>query len=142
KSSAQLRLHVEDLPDEQPLLTPPLLAPVVRAVERLTGWRLSYETTPAGPGEVWSTTIDGGSGTSTGRLTLAPATSEVSDGPLKSIAELAQVRPFALAVGGLLSEIHRLKQALREREAELAAGVPIAARKDEEPHLAERLEAV
>jgi len=41
-----------------------------------------------------------------------------------------------------LGELNRLRYAVFEREAELAAGVPVSIRPDEEPHLAERLEAV
>src|SRR6185503_3808708 len=51
-------------------------------------------------------------------------------------------RRLALAMGNLLGEMNRLKRALWEREAELAAGVPVAKRTDNEPHLAERLESV
>src|SRR5262245_44568210 len=60
----------------------------------------------------------------------------------RSAVELAQARPLALALGGILGEVNRLRRALWEREAELAAGVPVASRPDEEPHLAERLESV
>ncbi|HMC12276.1 MAG TPA: SpoIIE family protein phosphatase, partial [Pirellulaceae bacterium] len=56
--------------------------------------------------------------------------------------DLHQARPLALAIGGLLSEINQLRQAVWHREAELAAGVPVAAREENEPHLADRLEAV
>jgi serine phosphatase RsbU (regulator of sigma subunit) len=52
------------------------------------------------------------------------------------------VRPLALEIGELLGEINRLRRAVWHREAELAAGVPVATRPDEQPHLAERLEAV
>ena len=48
----------------------------------------------------------------------------------------------ALAIAGLLSEQARLRHALWQREAELAAGVPVAARPDDAVHLAERLAAI
>ena len=41
-----------------------------------------------------------------------------------------------------MGELNRLRHAVFEREAELAAGVPVSIRPDEEPHLAERLESV
>jgi sigma-B regulation protein RsbU (phosphoserine phosphatase) len=133
-----LRLHFAEPSEES---SP--LAPLLAAFERATGWQLRYEQTPAGIGEVWSTTIDGGNQPA-GRLVLAsPQPVEGGRGTTaKTTIDLPQARPLALAVGGLLGEINRLRQALREREAELAAGVPVAARPNEEPHLAERLEAV
>jgi serine phosphatase RsbU (regulator of sigma subunit) len=138
---AHLRLHVEERIDEQPTQSAAELTPLLRAFEQATGWQLRYEPSPAGLGEVWSTTIDGGAGQAAGRLVLAePQTDKPEQsGPA---AELHQARPLALAIGGLLSEVNRLRHALWQREAELAAGVPVAARPNEEPHLAERLESV
>src|SRR5690606_15231380 len=64
------------------------------------------------------------------------------DQPATLTVPLEQARPLALAVGGLLAEIHRLRHALWQREAELAAGVPVTVRPDDGPHLAERLQSV
>ncbi|MBM3999395.1 MAG: hypothetical protein FJ297_07640 [Planctomycetes bacterium] len=47
-----------------------------------------------------------------------------------------------VAVNELASRLGRSLAALRAREAELAAGVPVSRRTDEEAHLAERLEAI
>jgi phosphoserine phosphatase RsbU/P len=150
KSSAQLRLHVEELPDEQPALDTPQLAALCRAFEQATGWSLRYERGPSAPGEAWSTTIDDGRGQSAGRLVLSTAPRAPSDGshvaaadpsPMEAI-DLHAARPLALALGGVLGEANRLRRALWLREAELAAGVPVASRPGTEPHLAERLEGV
>jgi serine phosphatase RsbU (regulator of sigma subunit) len=47
-----------------------------------------------------------------------------------------------VSTAGLLAELARLRSALLEREAELAAGVPVAARPDDGEHLAVRLAAI
>lgn len=139
-SPAPLRLFVEELPDEQPGLDLPQLSALCRAFEQTTGWQLRCEQAPAGPGEVWSAAIPACGGQPSMRLVLAPAGDEASAQPTP--LDLHRARPLALAVGNLLGEINRLRHALWLREAELAAGVPVAARPDEEPHLAERLEGV
>jgi serine phosphatase RsbU (regulator of sigma subunit) len=137
-----LRLHLEERADEPSSPLAVQIAPLLTAFERATGWELRYEQTPAGIGEVWSTIIDGGDQPD-GRLVLASPSPEVGErATTKATIDLPQARPLALALGGLVGEINRLRNALRHREAELAAGVPIAARPNEEPHLAERLEAV
>jgi GAF domain-containing protein len=138
-SPASLRLFVEELPDEPNALALPQLAALTRAFEQSTGWRLRREHGPAAPGEVWSMAIDSFGHQPASRLILSPADEE---GDAPPAIDLHRARPLALAVGGLLGELNRLRHALWQREAELAAGVPVAARPDEEPHLAERLEAV
>jgi serine phosphatase RsbU (regulator of sigma subunit) len=153
KSTTQLRLHTEQV-DDQPSVALAELDPLCRAFETATGWQLRYEVSPVGFGETWATPIDA-SGKAAGRLALVPGMGE-NDGFSEKAArrtsnsqpdahpkcELSQARPLALAIASQVNEITRLRQAVWQREAELAAGVPVAARKDEEPHLAERLEAV
>lgn len=136
---AHLRLHVEEVP-EQPGASLPPLAPLFRAFEQATGWQLRLERTPAHLDETWSMAI-GGPAQPAGRLVLSELPRENTDA-VPSAVEFAQARPLALAIGGLLGEVSRLQAELRQREAELAAGVPVAARANDEPHLAERLEAV
>ena len=132
--STRLKLHVEEAP-EQPALAWPQAGALCRAFEQATGWQLRCEQAPAGMGEAWSMAI-GGASAAAGRLVLAEPS-----GDAESI-ELSSARPLALAIGGMLGEISRLRSELWQREAELAAGVPVSARPNEEPHLAERLEAV
>jgi serine phosphatase RsbU (regulator of sigma subunit) len=134
-----LRLFVEELPDQPAALEPPQLATLARTFEHATGWQLRCEHGPAAPGEVWSATIDTFGRQRETRLVLAGTSADKEAAPA---IELHRARPLALAVGGLLGELNRLRHAVFEREAELAAGVPVAIRPDEEPHLAERLEAV
>jgi serine phosphatase RsbU (regulator of sigma subunit) len=141
KSSTQLRLHVEQHPDEQIPAALPQLNKLCHAFQQATGWELRHELSPGCMGEVWSTAIDG-CGQSSGRLVLAsPIHDQKKNGPAAP-AQLSQVRPLALTIGGLLGEINQLKHAIWQREAELAAGVPISATRDGEPHLADRLEAI
>ena len=138
-SPAALRLFVEELPDQPAALEPPQLASLARAFEQATGWQLRYEHGPAVPGEVWSTTIDTFGRQRESRLVLTASPTESDH---SATLDLHRARPLALAVGGLLGELNRLRHAVFEREAELAAGVPVSIRPDEEPHLAERLESV
>ncbi len=51
-------------------------------------------------------------------------------------------RTLAGSIADLLSELLQTRHALRQREAELAAGVPVVPHREEEKHLAARLEAV
>ena len=93
----------------------------------------------AAVGETWSATVEGEDGAPAGRLIIEPAMSSEYGA---QACELEHARPLALAVARLLSQNNRLKRAVWEREAELAAGVPVTARPDEEAHLAERLTSV
>jgi hypothetical protein len=138
-SSASLRLFSEQLPDEQPGLDLPQLAVLTRAFEQATGWQLRHEYSPTGPGEVWATTISDGNGGSAGRLVLSRAIPDEDDPghePAVSV-DLQRARPLALAIGQMLGDMNGLRRAVWQREAELAAGVPVAARANDEPHLAE-----
>ena len=138
KTAAHLKLHVEDLPPSAPTLAEeelPEFGALCRAFEQTTGWQLRHESAQSGLGESWSAPIHGG-----GRLVMSPGLASTSNS--QPAVELSQARPLALALAGILGEMNRLRRALWEREAELAAGVPVSSRPDEEPHLAERLESV
>jgi serine phosphatase RsbU (regulator of sigma subunit) len=74
-----------------------------------------------------------------GVLVIEPAAERCT---AKATADFEHARHLADRVGDLLQELHRTRHALWQREAELAAGVPVVARDDEEGHLAARLEAV
>jgi len=124
-SPAHLRLHVEEYAGESPAPPVAQLAPLLQAFEQATGWQIRYEQSPAGLGEVWSTTVDGGGDQPAARLVLAGPQATSADQRVTAIAELQQARPLALAIGGLLGELNRLRHALWQREAELAAGVPV-----------------
>src|SRR5688572_24094264 len=101
-SPARLRLHVEDLPDEQPALTPPEILPLLTAFEQATGWQLRHETCPLSLGEAWSTSIDRGDGQPAGRLVLSPPESGSDAGQASVAIELQPARRLALALGNML----------------------------------------
>ena len=120
------------------------LPDVLQAFQQATGWSLQYQAGPAPktPKEAeqprWSAAINGGQGSSPAHLVLAPV--EGVDKPLP--VEFEAARKLASAIGGMLEEVQQVRRALVEREAELAAGVPLVPHKDEPEHLANRLEAV
>jgi sigma-B regulation protein RsbU (phosphoserine phosphatase) len=66
---------------------------------------------------------------------------ESADGEVPRI-NCQAARDLATALGEMLGELQQTQNSLWEREAELAAGVPLIASGDEEIHLAARLEAV
>jgi hypothetical protein len=89
-------------------------------------------------GVVWSATITPGAGAATMRLELAAG----AEDDTTTRFETAVAISLAETTGELIAELARTRHALWQREAELAAGVPVAPRHDEEGHLAERLEAI
>ncbi len=146
-TAAHLKLHVEpSLSSNAPWCAgQAALESLCHAFEQATGWRMRYEQHSGDLGEPWSAPIDGGNGRPGGKLVLAPALRQPADSDTerpRTAIPLENARPLALAVGGILAEMNRLQYAIREREAELAAGVPITARPDDEQHLADRLQAV
>ena len=112
-------------------------AQLARSFAQASGWELRLGGPMAETGEVWSSPIDDGDREPSSKLSLLAAAE-----PALSRLPLEQVRPLALALANLLSEQARLRNALWQREAELAAGVPVAARPDDAVHLAKRLAAI
>ena len=152
KTPAHLKLHVENHKSgsaPQPAQArPSQLENLARVFEQATGWQLQYlEGDALGlSGEAWSAPVEGG-GDSRGRLLLRPPAKQLDlESELAALASppisIEQIRPLALAIAGMMSETNRLRHALWQREAELAAGVPVATRPDERQHLAQRLETV
>jgi serine phosphatase RsbU (regulator of sigma subunit) len=90
--------------------------------------------------ETWFAPVDSGKGSPFGYLRLEPDQSK-TDGSDWRVAEKT-VRELASAIAGILGELLETQHGLWEREAELAAGVPLAPHVEEEQHLAARLAAV
>jgi serine phosphatase RsbU (regulator of sigma subunit) len=104
--------------------------------------------------------VRGEAGRTTGRLVLDPPLAKTEDGErgnekrptlvdearvLATSGDETQsraIRMLAGSIADLLGELSQTRHALRQREAELAAGVPVVPHHEEERHLAERLEAV
>jgi serine phosphatase RsbU (regulator of sigma subunit) len=115
------------------------------AFARATGWQLQLHAGRADDcGERWSAPLHGATGSDEGRLTLAPSSPSyaATHSTVATSLSLETVRPLALALANLLGDVNRTKHALWQREAELAAGVPVAVRPDERRHVAERLQCV
>ncbi len=122
------------------------LPDVLQAFHTATGWSLRYSARP--PSKAcnskstaelsWSAPVNPGPGSPPGHLILGPAQVEENVSPLPFEA----ARELASALGGMLTELLQLRRALVEREAELAAGVPLVSHPDEPQHLANRLTAV
>jgi phosphoserine phosphatase RsbU/P len=118
------------------------LPQVLQAFQRTTGWSMQYAAGPE-PGKsvglTWSAPVNPGVGTSPGHLRLDPL-----DSAPANIADRSNqnIQALATAIAGMLNELQETRHALWQREAELAAGVPLVPHREEEKHLAERLEAV
>ena len=124
------------------------LPEVLQAFQRATGWTLQYADGPVPKTSSadsraeanWSARVKPGPGSAPGHLTLGrPAEGEANPTPQ---LPFETVRGLASSIGGMLEEILQLRRALVEREAELAAGVPLVPHPEEPKHLADRLEAV
>ncbi len=142
-----LKLHIEELPAVAPLPTGDATFQLLsEAFARATGWQLQYHAGCIDDcGERWSAPVEGATPDSSGRLSLVaspPATDAQQRAAVASNIGLEAARPLALAIAHLLGEANRTRYALWQREAELAAGVPVAMRPNERQHLAERLQCV
>ena len=119
------------------------LTKVLTAFKRATGWSLQYVPTaePSQPTDLtWSAPVNPGVGVPPGHLRLDPVDSAPAARGLT--VDPKAVRELASALGGILAELLRTRHALWQREAELAAGVPLVPHPNEQKHLAARLEAV
>ncbi len=132
-------------PAEDPRPTCPAvgsLPAVLQAFHKATGWQLRYlpaEASNAGKPDL-SAPESPGVGIPPGQLRLAAdAVGSCDAGPA---IDRSSAQMLASSVSDMLSELLHTQRALRHREAELAAGVPVATHVDEQSHLAERLEAV
>ncbi len=155
---------------QPPLEVVACLPELLRAFYGATGWRLRYEAQTEGSdlsGQTWSTPVSAGSSSTPGRLTLempetpliASATGSQTRANSPSVAspEFRAARPapfasgvqptshdaarlLARSIADILSELLATRRTLWQREAELAAGVPLVPHREEEKHLAERLQ--
>ncbi len=142
-----LRLHVEERPQ---IRRPELneirsLSGLCRSFENLTGWRLRCSGSGnEAPETVWSKRIGVSDDHPGQMLALTPPEPQGGrrhEGQRQSY-EFAAAQEMADSIGEVLGELNQTRCTLWKREAELAAGVPIAQHGDDELHLAVRLEAV
>lgn len=138
-----LKLHTEEQAAASPEPAPELpeirgLDMVCRAFETTTGWHLDYREHESSAGDRRS--MPPGNGTpgngmgEAGHFVLAASS---ADAP-----PLEKVQPLAQAVGYLVDQLLEAQAAVWQREAELAAGIPVTLRPEDQRTLAHRLEAV
>lgn len=111
------------------------------AFQKATGWSLRLHLDR--PGEKNSDPTSSNSNTSSTGVAPGTVSLELSPGPLTSVRTPRKLaEPLARAIARLMGEVAETRHALWQREAELAAGVPVAARPAEPEVLAERLDAI
>jgi serine phosphatase RsbU (regulator of sigma subunit) len=127
------------------------LPEVLRAFRRATGWSLRYLSQPSPdngsasrtnqPTDLtWSAPVNPGVGATLGHFRIEPVGSQEAQGGKRLDSKAA--RELASALTGMLGELLTTQDALCQREAELAVGVPLAPHPEEKQHLASRLQAV
>ncbi len=112
-----------------------------QAFVEATGWQLDFArgaSTEAPTNLMWSAPVDPGVGVSPGHIRLFTSALDSVTIPLEQASLLAQ------SIGDLWGELLATRQAVWEREADLATGVPLVLRTDDprSPSLAQRLESV
>lgn len=134
-----LKLHIEEQAaaaeagGERPEIQG--LDALCRAFEGTTGWKLTFDEQPDSADSArWSMTL-GESTQEGGRLMMSP-------GNVAEPMPAERVRPLLQAIGGLVDELLVAYGAVRQREAELAAGIPVTLQLEDRRALADRLEAV
>jgi phosphoserine phosphatase RsbU/P len=155
-----LKLYTEQPP--KPVRPPTeaiaALPSLLRAFQTATGVSLRYQhgATPKETNDLsWMTPIQGELGRTTGHLILdrqtteeGPQANDKSMGPVASTTgsvappKQKSLQTLTSSIADLLGELLQTRHALRQREAELAAGVPVVPHPQEEKHLLTRLEAV
>lgn len=150
-----LKLHVEDVPQrpEPSREEVECLTRLRSAFQRATGARLL----PPAPAQGLAPLQLAGLTGSAGSAPSAPEKAEGGESPglsseLSELSELSEAlgaapeldgaAELATAVNALLTELESWRTAVWEREAELAAAVPVVSRSDESEHLAARLESI
>ncbi|MBN2292106.1 MAG: hypothetical protein JXM70_06755, partial [Pirellulales bacterium] len=124
------------------------LPAVLKAFAEATGWSLEYssgalqQNRPSNTSDDtrWSTPIKTGERTAAGHLVLDMTVASAAGERPRIDCQAA--RNLAASLGLMLGELQQTQNSLWEREAELAAGVPLVAMGEDERHLAARLEAV
>jgi len=142
-TTSQLKLHVEKSADESTgVALFPAMDKLCKSFTHVSGHPLRFtdagQRRPSGLGrkifDIAPAHTD-----AVGRLVLDERV--VEDRGIEP-ASFEQVEQLADSIAGLLTELQRTRIALASREAELATGIPVAARPNEAEHLAQRLQAV
>jgi sigma-B regulation protein RsbU (phosphoserine phosphatase) len=118
------------------------LGELCQAFAEATGWPLRYVPEPESSEDIdllWSAPVNPGVGVAPGHLRIDLSGTSAKEDGAKS--DWHATERMAGAVAELVNELVAARHALWQREAELAAGVPVTAHVNEEGHLAARLEA-
>lgn len=146
RNPSYLKLHIEDAPVRSSSLeTVPGLEAFCRAFEDVTGWSIGKAGGASGSlagAADWLLPIDAEDCGFVLRPSSPPADNDGPAGSSRRPLDAAAARQLAESMAEVLQELHQTRKALLQREADLAAGVPVSARRDEEAHLAVRLEAI
>ena len=142
-----LRIYTEQPPEvtEPGLDSLVSLPPLLGAFEQSTGWSLRYvpDATKGRPdGSKWSAPVNPGVGIPPGHFELEPVDNLAASDAPKAPVDRTDAQAMASALSQTVGELLETRQALWQREAELAAGVPLIPHPEEQQHLATRLEAV
>ncbi len=129
--------------DQPGLTTSGAIHDLCQAFERATGWSLRFM--PGHPPQndhdlLWSAPVNPGVGTAPGHLRMDLGDTDLAG--TRPTVGFAAAGELAGAIAKVLSDLDVARDALRKREAELAATVPVIERSADPVHLAERLEAV
>lgn len=118
------------------------LGELCQAFAEATGWPLRYVPHPE-PKEdfdlLWSAPVNPGVGETPGHLRIDLGGTTSAD--VQQRADWHATERMAGAIAELMNELVTSRSALWQREAELAASVPVTSHEDEKGHLAARLEA-
>ncbi len=143
-----LKLYTEQHPSEARSSVDAVgcLPDLLYAFQTVTGWSLQYVTGAASKlneGLTVAIPVNAGRDAPAGHLRLQPAgETRPGDNQSRSPVERSAARLLAASMADMLGELMQTRYALWRREAELAAGVPVVPHREEEKHLAARLEAV
>jgi len=144
KTPSHLRIHREPAGETLPAAgSSDWISLVCSRFGAATGWSLRFVADASFTAEadsLWSAPIDPGVGAAPGYLTIDPTDTTAKQAGHRSDWEAA--RELAAYFAEMVNEIGETRRALWHREAEIAAGVPVVPRPDEDLHLAERLQAV
>lgn len=143
-----LKLYTEQHPnDARPSAEVVACLPdLLYAFQTVTGWSLEYVTGAASKhseGLTLAIPVDSGRDAPAGHLRLQPfGDVRPGDAGDQQPVERSAARLLAASMADMLGELVATRYALWRREAELAAGIPVVPHREEEKHLAARLEAV
>ncbi len=139
-----LRLHVEEALESATKICASPYTALEKSFAEVAGWGLQVHSTAHGASPKTLATYQSASDRSSRILLrlIDEIKNGESDSPATAHCDRAAAERLAAAIGDVFAELERTQTALWEREAELAAGVPITHRPEDEAHLAVRLEAV